>query len=97
MRSTISAKAPAGSENRKNGVDATVDISDRKKVDGLSIFIVNVAAVSCAATQIPGITLATHRRLNTGFRKAIHVDVLVILLNNRSGLCSHAASAIWEA
>jgi len=80
--------------NRKNGIDATVDISDRKKGDGVSIFIVHVAAVSCAATQVPEITLATHSRLNTGFRKAVQVEVLVILLNGRGTTETVAAATL---
>src|SRR5215470_10765830 len=75
----MSARAPAGSVNRKNGIEATVDISDRKKGDGVSVFITHVAAVSCAATQVPEMTLATHNRLKTGFRKAIQIEVSTIL------------------
>src|SRR5580700_2071720 len=45
-RSTMSAKAPAGKVNRKNGRDATVDIKESKSADGLSMFITQVAAVS---------------------------------------------------
>jgi hypothetical protein len=44
--STMSAKAPAGKVNRKNGKDATVDISDRKRADALSLYITQVAAQS---------------------------------------------------
>src|SRR5271165_7182452 len=77
----MSTRAPAGSVNRKNGIEATVDISDRKKGDGVSILIIQIAAVSCAATQVPEITLATHKRLKTGFRKAIQVEVLIIQFN----------------
>ena len=80
--------------NRKNGADATVDISDRKKGDGVSIFIVHVAAVSCAATQVPEITLATHSRLNTGFRKAVQVEVVVILLGDRVTIETVAAATL---
>jgi hypothetical protein len=42
----MSAKAPAGKVNRKNGRDATVDIKESKSADGLSMFITQVAAVS---------------------------------------------------
>ena len=65
--------------NRKNGIEATVDIRDRKKGEGVSVFIIHVAAVSCAATQVPEMTLATHKRLKTGFRKAIQIEVSTIL------------------
>jgi hypothetical protein len=44
--STMSAKAPAGNVNRKNGKDATVDIKDKNNVDGLSLYITQVAAQS---------------------------------------------------
>jgi hypothetical protein len=44
--STMSAKAPAGKVNRKNGKDATVDINDRKNADALSLYITQVAAQS---------------------------------------------------
>jgi hypothetical protein len=44
--STTSAKAPAGKVNRKNGNDATVDINDKNNVDGLSLYITQVAAQS---------------------------------------------------
>jgi hypothetical protein len=59
----MSARTPAGSVNRKNGIEATVDIRDRKMGDGVSMFIVQVAAVSCAATQVPETTLATQSLL----------------------------------
>ena len=45
-RSTISAKAPAGRVNKKKGKDATVDINDKNKVEGLSLYITQVAAQS---------------------------------------------------
>src|SRR5271165_205753 len=44
--STMSAKAPAGKVNRKNGKDATVDIKDKNNADGLSLDITQVAAQS---------------------------------------------------
>src|SRR6202047_3258858 len=44
--STMSAKAPAGNVNRKNGKDATVDIKDKNNVDALSLYITQVAAQS---------------------------------------------------
>jgi hypothetical protein len=42
----MSARAPAGRVNRKNGKDATVDIKDKKIGDGLSLDITQVAAQS---------------------------------------------------
>ena len=44
--STMSAKAPAGKVNRKNGKDATVDINDKNNADALSLYITHVAAQS---------------------------------------------------
>jgi hypothetical protein len=46
----MSANAPAGRVKRKKGRDATVEIRDSKNVEEPSMFIVQVAAVSCAAT-----------------------------------------------
>src|SRR6516225_7408375 len=51
-RSTLSAKAPAGRVNRKKGSEATVDRSEIKKGDPVKIFIIQVAALSWAATQV---------------------------------------------
>ena len=58
-RSTLSARAPAGSVNRKKGRDATVDINDSNKGDPV-IFIIQIAALSWATTQVPEITAAIH-------------------------------------
>jgi hypothetical protein len=58
----MSAKAPAGSVNRKKGREATVDIKESKKADGLSIFITQVAVVSCALMQMLDKRLATQIR-----------------------------------
>ena len=44
-RSTMSATAPAGRVNRKNGSDVNVDIIDNNKAEGLNSFIAHVAAV----------------------------------------------------
>ncbi|HEY6763396.1 MAG TPA: hypothetical protein VI386_01380, partial [Candidatus Sulfotelmatobacter sp.] len=44
--STMSAKAPAGKVNRKNGKDATVDINDKKNADAPTLYITQVAAKS---------------------------------------------------
>ena len=78
-RSTLSARAPAGSVNRKKGRDATVDINDSNKGDPVKIFIVQVAALSCAATQVPEITAAIQSFLNAGFRSAIQVEFVVMI------------------
>jgi hypothetical protein len=45
----MSARAPAGSVNKKKGSEATVDNSEIINGDGVSIFIIHVAAVSWAS------------------------------------------------
>ena len=56
------------------------------------LFIVQVAAISCADTQVPETTLANQSLLKVGFRKAIQLEVLVIgigaLLSEAVALCS---------
>ena len=74
FRSSISARAPAGSVNRKKGNEATVDRTEIKNGDGVSIFIIQVAAVSWAATQVPEMTVAIHSLRKTGFPKAAQVE-----------------------
>src|SRR6516225_7169726 len=78
LRSTMSARAPAGKVKKKNGSEATVDIKERNKGESLTRFMVQVAAVSCAATQVPEIKLANHIFRKTGFRRAVQVEVLAI-------------------
>ena len=78
-RSTLSARAPAGSVNRKKGRDATVDINEIKKGDPVKIFIIQIAALSCAATQVPEITAAIQSFLNAGFRSAAQVEFVVMI------------------
>jgi hypothetical protein len=46
--------------NRKKGNEATVDRTEIRNGDGVSIFIIQVAAVSWAATQVPEMTAAIH-------------------------------------
>jgi hypothetical protein len=65
---------------RKKGSEATVDISDIKSGDAVSVFITQVVAVSCAATHVPETRLAVHNFLNPGFCKALQVDVVVVLI-----------------
>src|ERR1700730_6166320 len=74
----MSASAPAGSVNKKNGNDATVDINDKKMGVRAAEFIAQVAAVSWAATHVPEIRLAIQRFRNTGFRSALQVEVSAI-------------------
>jgi hypothetical protein len=70
----MSARAPAGSVKKKKGNEATVDRSEIKNGDGLSILIIQVAAVSCAATEVPEMTAAIHSFRKIGFAKAPQVD-----------------------
>jgi hypothetical protein len=76
----MSAKAPAGKVNRKNGKDPTVDINDKNNADALSLYITQVAAQSLAATQVPESTLASQSFRNTGFRSAVKVEAFFKLL-----------------
>ena len=73
----MSAKTPAGGVKRKNGRDATVDIKESKNVDEPSMFIVQVAAVSCAATHVPESKTANQSFRYSGFRSAAKVEVLL--------------------
>ena len=75
FRSTLSARAPAGSVNRKKGSDATVDMREMKNGDPVETFIIQVAALSWAATQVPETTVAIQSFLNTGFLSAIQVEL----------------------
>ena len=78
FRSTMSASAPAGSVKKKNGNEATVAIRERNNGEVLTRFIVQVAAVSCAATHVPEIILANHMFRKTGFRRAVQVEFSLI-------------------
>ena len=73
----MSAKAPAGRVKRKKGRDATVEIRDSKNVEEPSVFIVQVAAVSCAATHVPESKMANQSFRYTEFRSAAKVEVLL--------------------
>src|ERR1700738_1495669 len=75
-RLTMSAKAPAGRVKRKKGRDATVEIRDSRNVEEPSMFIVQVAAVSCAATHVPESKMANQSFRYTGLRSAVKVEVL---------------------
>src|SRR6516164_2663961 len=74
-RSNLSARAPAGSVNRKKGSDATVDMSEIKSGDPVKTFIIQVAALSWAATQVPEITVAIQSFLNARFLSAVQVEL----------------------
>ena len=47
--------------------------------DPVKIFIVQVAAPSCAATQMPEITAAIQSFLNAGFRSAPEAELVVMI------------------
>jgi len=64
---------------KKNGSEATVDIRESNKGESLTRFMTHVAAVSCAARQVPEIKLANHMFRKTGFRRAVQVEVLTIV------------------
>ena len=72
MRSEIE---PAGKVNKKNGSDALVAIADKRKGLAPREFISQVAAVSCAETQVPEMTLATQSPEKTGFFRASQTEV----------------------
>jgi hypothetical protein len=65
--------------NRKKGSAATVDINESKSGDPVKTFINQVAALSCAATQVPEITAAIQSFLNAGFRSAAQVEFVVMI------------------
>jgi hypothetical protein len=75
----LSASAPAGNVNRKKDSEATVDISEIKNGEPVSLFIIQVAAPSWAATQVPEITLAIQSCLKTGFLRAVQVEHLAMI------------------
>jgi hypothetical protein len=82
----MSASAPAGRINRKNGSVAAVDIMESSNVDWLMLFIIQVAAVSCADTQLPERTVANQSLLKVGFFKALQLEVVVIIAEESSTL-----------
>jgi hypothetical protein len=74
----MSANAPAGSVSKKNGSDAALDNSARRKGDGFKVFITQVAAISWADTQQLETTPANHSLRKTGFRSDSHMEVVLI-------------------
>jgi hypothetical protein len=68
---------PAGSVNRKKGIDASVDMGEIKNGDSVSVFIIQVTALSRAATQLPERTVATHNLVKTGLRSAAQLEFVV--------------------
>ena len=65
--------------NRKEGSDATVELSEIKNSDPVKIFIIQVAALSWVATQVPETTVAIQSFLNAGFRSATQVELFVMI------------------
>ena len=61
--------------NRKKDRDAIVDISEIKNGEPVNLFIIQVAALSWAATQVPEITVAIQSFLNTGFLSAVQLEL----------------------
>jgi hypothetical protein len=68
---------------RKNGSDASVDMSEIKNGDPVKTFIIQVAALSWAATQVPEITVAIQSFLNTGFLSAVQAEVSFMIVGLR--------------
>ena len=64
----------------RNGNEATVDIKDIKKGDAVSVFMTQVAAVSCAATQVPETRLPIHNFLKVGLRNALQVEAVSVVI-----------------
>ena len=54
-------------------------MSEIKKGDPVKTFIIQVAALSWAATQVPEITVAIQSFLNARFRSAIQVEFVVMI------------------
>src|ERR1700730_56586 len=78
LRFTLSASTPAGRVNKKKGSDATVAMSEIKTGEPVTTFIIQVAALLWAATQVPEITVAIQSLLKAGFRRAVQVELFVI-------------------
>jgi len=61
------------------------------------LFIIQVAAVSCADTQVPETTVANQSFLKVGFCKAIQLEVLVIRIGASSVLkCNHVRCRVRQ-
>jgi hypothetical protein len=54
-------------------------MSEIRNGDPVKTFIIQVAALSWAATQVPEITVAIQRFLNAGFRSAVQVELLFMI------------------
>ncbi|MEY2602517.1 MAG: hypothetical protein QOH31_275, partial [Verrucomicrobiota bacterium] len=56
----------------------TVAMSESKTGEPVTTFIIQVAALLWAATQVPEITVAIQSLLKAGFRRAVQVELFVI-------------------
>jgi hypothetical protein len=65
--------------NKKKGSDATVYINDSNNGEPAKTFIIQVAALSCVATEVPEIAAAIQSFLNLGFRSAAQVEFVVMI------------------
>ena len=74
--------APAGSVNMKNGAAAQEAIRESAKAEAPRLCINQVAAMSCAETNVPDKALASQRRQNTGFLSANQVEADVVFIAN---------------
>jgi len=71
----MSAIAPAGKVNRKNGKVATVDIREIRRGEGVSVFITHVAAMSCAETALLETRPANQSDRKIGLRSGSQIEV----------------------
>jgi len=64
--------------NKKKGSDAAVAMSEIKNGEPVTTFIIQVAALLWAASQVPEITVAIQSLLKAGFPRAVQVEFVVI-------------------
>jgi hypothetical protein len=93
-RFAMSATAPAGIVNKKNGAEAAVAMRESASDEPPRSCINHVAVRSWAETNVPDTTLASQRRKNTGLRSANQVEVDFVFIpsgkkNNRKPSSRH--------
>jgi hypothetical protein len=72
-------------------MEAAVAMSESKNDEAPRSFINHVTVTSWAETNVPDKTLASHKRRNTGFRSANHVDIdFLSIPESKSRLALHA-------
>jgi hypothetical protein len=76
----MSAKAPAGKVNRKNGKDATVDINDKNNADAPQLVHHPGCSEVVSRNTSPGEYTCEPKFSNTVFRRAVKVEVFSKLL-----------------